>query len=143
MISKFEPGAIAGTAIEVWTDDNSAGETWEGIPGAQIVGANRPANVYASITGTNSLANVEVRWVLSNDTDLPCWDGIGTDYLVGEKTIGLNVNAAFPTNLGAWIVPNAPPGDYRVCVRIDPDGDISETSEIDNNVRSDRLFKVL
>lgn len=90
--------------------------------------------------GTSTLSGVEVRWTLSQNTT--CFDG--DDIVAATDThSALSSNEVYPESPGNFCVPTGTAaGEYYVCARVDPDGEVSEVSEADNTVRSERRFTV-
>jgi hypothetical protein len=98
--------------------------------------------ILASTTSTTTtLYGVDVEWWLAPGGQ-SCFNVYGV--MIGDMTGNLTVGA--PTELVCpddWVVPAAQAtGDYKVCARIDPGDEVSETSEIDQVVVSDRVFHI-
>jgi len=89
---------------------------------------------------TESLYNVKVQWELSPDDD--CGDSDQVTW--GSKVLpGISMNVPVKVRPSSLCVPSGTvAGSYRVCVRVDPDSDISETSELDNLIRYDRVVTI-
>ena len=141
MLSRFRQTAT-GESWEVWTDENLSEEglDWDGCPGTTIYANDGPTEILALINGTSAVSPV-IEWTL--DSGATCF--AGTEYSLGTATPTIAANTPFAVSPdGGYAIPNnTPAGFYRLCAKIDVDDLISESSEVDNVVRSDKDFEVL
>lgn len=117
------------------------GRTWAACPGELVPTQVGPWPVIATITGADGgTASPQVEWRL--DTGL-CFTGVG--YTLATRTPTLVINTPFQVepSQGYQVPANTPPGLYTLCARIDANEQISESSELDNTVMSDKKFEVL
>lgn len=91
------------------------------------------AKIQAVTLSTSTVSGVVVQWSLSPDDN--CSDN--NNIFSGSNT-GLVLAMGSPSSFQAntiCVPTNAPIGVYRLCVTIDPNNAISETSESDNTIR--------
>jgi hypothetical protein len=146
MIGKYSTtlqSPVTGSTLEVWTTTNTAEDNgiWTACPGDSISTFNGPQPINAYVTGSVSpVSSVVVRWTLSSDS--ACFSG--TEYVVGTRTVTLGIGLTYETlPSSSWSIPSGTPaGNYYLCAKIDPDGAVTETSEADNVLRSEKLFEV-
>lgn len=126
LLSRFvrtTPGASA----EIWTGAASA--RWNVCDGVVASADDGPEPIGAIIEGTATL-EVDVEWWLSSD--LYC--DAGASWSIGSRSPTLGSNIPWyiaPTNYDFTGVPS---GEYYVCARINPDGALSESTAVDDNL---------
>lgn len=138
-LSKFR-ATTAGDTQEVWTDGAEIGNDWDGRAGDTITAANGPTEILAVIVGTGTESPV-IEWTL--DPGSVCFSG--TEYSLGTRTPSISANTPYPVspNSGYVIPAGTPVGTYKLCAKIDSTNSISETTEVENIVRSDKDFEVI
>ncbi len=129
-------------AEEVWTDDSGLeiNRTWSAAAGSTVPSASGPRGIQAMIHAPINSQSPLIEWRLSADTN--CFaDG---DILIGTRTPTISSNSPYEvTPNGGYTIPsNTAPGNYRLCAKIDADGQIDETVESDNVIMSEKLFVV-
>lgn len=143
LLARFGWDDAAGdVVVERWTSAETQTRTWSACAGT-TVGTGGPEQIQAVITGSVGFsASPLIRWTL--EPDVIC-NVDGDEISVGTSQPGLGVHypfEVFPTG-GYQIPASTPPGTYRLCARINDDFAITETSYVDNVVRSEALFQVL
>ncbi len=126
----------AGNPIELWIPSSSG--TWSASEGTCGVGIQAVALHHM---GTSTLSSVETRWTLSSDTT--CFDG---DDIVAATDVHSSISSdeVYMDAPEDFCVPSGTTaGSYYLCARVDPLFEVSEVSESDNTIRSERLFTVL
>lgn len=98
-----------------------------------------PEAIYAIIHETSGTVTPEVRWKLSADTT--CFSGL--EYTVGTRFPGLTSNTPYLIQPNSYDFRGVPAGPYYVCARIDPGALVTETSESDNDLRSEVTLEVI
>lgn len=140
MLARFQKTLLSSQ--EIWTDDNQseAGKTWSACPGDTIPTVSGPSALAVHLTGTAS-QTASIEWRLTAGQHGRCEVGY---HVVGTRTPGMNVNVPYHVGpASGYVIPSSvPPGDYTLCAVIDPADAIAETSEIDNTIRSEKLFTV-
>lgn len=129
-------------ADEVWTDDQGGedGQDWTATAGQTISASNGPRPILAMIHAPINSQSPLIEWRLSADTN--CF--AGGDILIGTRTPTISSNSPYEvTPNGGYTIPaNTAPGSYRLCAKIDADGQVDETVESDNVIMSEKLFVV-
>ncbi|MEQ1502149.1 MAG: matrixin family metalloprotease [Myxococcota bacterium] len=142
MLSKFG-FTYNGTSEELW--DNTTASWIYDLSDAVFRGAPTapgvPPAILAIIEGTSPV-NTTIEWRVELASGAACFDGVGTEYVVGTLTPGLAVNLPFTVAPSAWNFTGVPGGTYRLCAKINPSGSVTETSMLDNNVRSEAYLWV-
>ncbi|MEQ1508275.1 MAG: hypothetical protein ABMB14_38950 [Myxococcota bacterium] len=134
MLSKFGYTYL-GNSEELWD-----GATWHYYKSTASF-SDTPTDILALIEGTSGAAPT-IEWRVALASDAACFDGVGTEYTVGTLTPFLAVNVPFAVSPSGWNFAGVPTGTYRLCAKINPSGAISETSTVDNNVRSETYLLV-
>jgi len=136
---------------EAWSDSNGIDSltTWEACPGETLaVGGFTPAYGPTPIFGVvhhesgQGPISAKVEWRL--DPGEVCFWGPG-EIVIGSRNPGLKANVVYEISpsAGYHIPIGTPLGEYHLCARVDSDFSTIETSEIDNTIRSDKVFEVV
>lgn len=125
---------------EVWDSIGSevAGEDWSAAQGVTITSSVSPHPLMLQLTGTEDNVDIEVRWRLTQNAACgnPFWP-------VGAENVTMDAGEQMHLRMTPFTVPaTIPDGDYFICAIADPFNVVGETSEDDNNVRSERMFHV-
>ncbi len=100
-----------------------------------------PEFVQAIIEGTSTQSPL-IQWRVEVSTSAECWDGIGTEYVVGSRTPTIGPNIPYEVSPTLWNFTNVPVGTYKLCAMIDADDAITETAEGDNKMRGEMIVTV-
>jgi len=144
MLSRFRR-IDQGEVEEVWTAQignlSEVNNTWCGSPGDTISAADGPTEILASINGTSSQTPL-IEWTLDSPVGA-CFSG-PAEYSLGTRNPSISANTPYAVSpTGGYTIPNNTPiGTYKLCAKIDADDAITESSEVDNIVRSEKNFTV-
>ena len=83
-----------------------------------------------------------IQWRVVPTTDAKCFDGVGSEIAVGSVSTGISPNVSFQTRPPAGTSSGWAAGTYYLCAMIEPYDNTAETSEIDNDVRSEGIVTV-
>lgn len=129
LLGKFVENG-SGNSTEVW---DSATSDWTVCDYLVDPASDGPEGIYSIIYETSGTENPEVRWNLSADGN--CFSG--TEYTVGTRFPVLASNTPYLIQPNDYDFRGVPAASYFLCAKIDPDNDITETSNADNTLLSE------
>lgn len=136
MVARFRYNGN-GQSEETWTGPTY----WQFSRGSDIWtgGRGTPVPIQLVYNGTATSVSPLVEWRLSTNTFCS-----SSDYLIGSRTPSVGSNIPYEVGPNAWSLGNTVPlGLYYLCVTVDANASIAETSEVDNHVVSERLVEVV
>lgn len=131
LLNKFAFDTSTDLADEVW--DSTAGGRWGVCDYLIDPDIDGPEGINAVIYEQSGAVSVEVRWQLSED--ITCFSGL--EYTVGTRFPSIGSNTPYTVQPTDYDFRGVPAGNYYMCARIDPLGYFSESSESDNDIRSE------
>lgn len=140
LISKYSFDATALTGKpQVLVGLNCGGFQYYVNDGVCESELDRTWHALALTHSTSTVTGVDVAWFASPDADC---DDVGDNIEIGRNSgLSLGVGAPFDVRADSITMPSTP-GTYWICIKIDPDDEITETSENDNVVRIMSPFTV-
>ncbi|MCK6531267.1 hypothetical protein L6R50_28120 [Myxococcota bacterium] len=131
-----------GSSWLVWTAENASEDDaeWQEARGSCLANIDWPSPVAALVATTSvNVAGVDVTWSFSENHI--CGDGDEIAFDTNSYSLASNVPYAINAS---WCIPASgiDPGEYYVCAMIDSTDEVVETDESDNDLRSDKKFKV-
>lgn len=136
MVAKYTYDG-AGSSHEIW---NSSEGTWTFDRSSDTwTGGDSPDPIQVVINGTATSLSPLVEWRLSSNTICST-----SDYLIGSRTPSVSTNTPYQVGPTSWtLADTVPTGFYYLCVTVDSNTAITETSEADNDVVSDKQVQVV
>jgi len=128
MLSKWAAAEEDGFVSEQW---ETPGHIFDLSANSWVGPSGPPGDVLVLVTGT-STASPLIEWRLSSNSTCT-----SVDPLVGSRTPTVGVNVPYSVGPSAWNVSGVSAANYYLCVLVDADNSVTETSGVDNGVRSD------